>query len=311
MVDTYSAAGDKKLPDFGDYSASGGYSTKGTLSGSGSGSIKTGPDGSIVQDMMSIENFVEIIRNIGHRLLDEPTDVSIEYEGGNNPKVSINWKDPNDLTDYKPIPCEWAGTVVVRKVDEPPLHIWDGTIVATSTTRDQYSETALEDTGIEINRLYYYGIFPYYVGLDDAEHPINHYRFTKSIAVDTSEIIEMPVIDSIVPGAPEDWDGSEIDILWSGNTNKLTVQVSSGHLLFKFYTGSTVIYSVTSPVGTSASSSQTAKVHIAFLKDDENEIAKPSFVYHTGSGTYSYNQESPTDEEMADIYIWLSPGLTS
>jgi hypothetical protein len=29
-----------------------------------------------------------------------------------------------------------------------------------------------------------------------------------------------------------------------------------------------------------------------------------------GLNDYSYNQETPTDAEMADIYTWLSAGLS-
>lgn len=141
-------------------------------------------------------NFVEIIRNIGYRLLDEPRNVEAEYDGGEN-QVLLKWSDPVDITTYEPVPAEWAGTLVVRSEQGKPLNPWNGTIIIDSTTRDEYSETAFVDDTVEINKLYYYGIFPYYVGLDDEDHPINYYRPTKIVTVDTSEFVTAPVLDPI------------------------------------------------------------------------------------------------------------------
>lgn len=105
------------------------------------------------------------------------------------------------------------------------------------------------------------------------------------------------------------WDGTEIPILWSGQNNKLTVQIYNSSIVFKLYTGNTVIYSFTSQTGTAVS--DISKINIGFLVDSENEIAKPSFIYNMGSSSYKYNSESPTDAEMALIYAWLSAGLPS
>lgn len=295
MVETYSANGDKKLPEFGDYSSSGGYGTK---SGGSGLSSQYGSDNSIISEPLTLEDLIEYNRNFMIRVPDEPTGVDLSFDVY-TPKVSIKWSDPGNIETEQPVESIWAGTVVVRKADEPPKNIWDGDIIVNSTTRDQYKTNAYDDTTVEVNRFYYYGIFPY----DEN----GNYRPTKIVEVDTSEYLDPPEIIEIVKGGIPEWDGSELDILWSGNNNKLTAQISSGTILFKMYILNTVIYSFTSPVGSSAA--DVKKVHVAFLKDDTNEVAKPSFVYHTGTGTYSYNQESPTDTEMADIYTWLSAGI--
>ena len=112
-----------------------------------------------------------------------------------------------------------------------------------------------------------------------------------------------PVISDIELG--EDWDGSEIAILYSGDNNSLTVQVSNSQIIFTLYTGNTSIYSWTSSHGTGISDLD--KIHVSFLKDDTNQVAKPSFVYETAEGVYSYNQETPTSSEQSDIYSWLNP----
>lgn len=122
-------------------------------------------------------DFVETIRNIGFRLLDEPTDVSVEYDEVAE-EVQIKWTDPADIATNEPAPATWAGTVIVRKEGSAPRHRWDGTLITDSTTRDQYSSTALEDNTVDAGKTYYYGIFPYDTKGD--------YRFTKVVVVTTT-----------------------------------------------------------------------------------------------------------------------------
>lgn len=101
------------------------------------------------------------------------------------------------------------------------------------------------------------------------------------------------------------WLGEEVILLYSGNSNTMTAQISDGHILFKLYSGETVIYSFNAYAGSTVSDAN--KIYVQFLKDDTNEIAKPSLVYFDGTN-YSINQETPTDEQMADIYTWLQGG---
>ena len=117
-----------------------------------------------------------------------------------------------------------------------------------------------------------------------------------------------PVITDAFMGTGATWDGSEVEIAWSGDYNSLTVQISNAHIVFKMYINSTLIYTFTSPVGTSTTDID--KISVGFLIDDENEVAKPSFIYDNGNDTYQYNQEAPTDAEMGLIYEWLSGGYT-
>ena len=297
MIDTYISRGNRKQPKYQiNDNWHVGDSNTGT-SGEGSGGVSD-----LTDDWKT--KFVKAIRNVGLRLLQEPSHVSVVYDS-EEMKVSISWQDPDDMTTYRPIPVEWAGTVVVRKEGSEPWHIWDGDVIVTSTTRDEYAETPFVDDTIELNKQYYYGIFPYHIAIDDEEHPIKHYRFTKVVAVNTSEYLQAPIIESITAGTIATWNGAELAILWSGNENKLTVQILDEHIVFKMYAGESVIYTITSPVGDSVSDIR--KVHIAFLEDENNHVAKPSFVYHRSNG-YNYNQESPSDTEMALIYTWLQGG---
>lgn len=101
------------------------------------------------------------------------------------------------------------------------------------------------------------------------------------------------------------WDGSEIDIMWSGDDNRMTVQIYNSHIVFKMYIENSVIYTFNAAVGTTVN--DVNKINVSFLKDTDLQLAKPSFIYNNGNSTYSYNQEDPTESEMELIYQWLYP----
>lgn len=124
-----------------------------------------------------------------------PIQIRPAVNNGNS--VQLKWSDPPNLTDYTPYPCTWEGTVIVRKEDSAPIHRWDGVKIVNCKTRDKYKNTPYEDTTIELNKTYYYGFFPYYTRIDDDDHPIRYYRFTKSLKVSTGSDITNPTIDSI------------------------------------------------------------------------------------------------------------------
>lgn len=185
--DVYSAKGDRKQPKYKNSDNwHVGDSTQAT-SGDGSDGV-----GTIDNEWKT--NYIKAQRNNGIRFLQEPSNVSVEYDE-QVPKVSIKWTDPSDITNYKPIPQEWAGTVVVRKEGSEPWYPWDGEILVDSTTRDEYSSTAFEDTDIDYNKTYYYGIFPYsIIDESDPEHIQKRYRFTKVVSVNTTLPILAPAL---------------------------------------------------------------------------------------------------------------------
>jgi len=303
FVDVYEAKGDRKQPRYKVKKNSGWHK------GDSSNNSVDGVDGvgTVTDDYAT--RFIKYCRNIGIRLLQEPSNVSVTYvKSVGSHQVEIMWTDPSDIANYRPVPCTWAGTIVVRSEKGVPVHPWDDCeILVRSTTRDEYSVTPYIDDTIEPNKKYYYGIFPYHIALDDEDHPIRYYRFTKVMSVNTQSIMIAPEILSLSLGKLATWDGTETPILWSGESNKLTVKIDSGHIVFTLYTGTTSIYSFNSAVGTGVN--DLSKISVGFLVDNEQQIAKPSFVYNNGTSSYAYNQEEPTDEEMALIYTWLSAGL--
>ena len=51
--------------------------------------------------------------------------------------------------------------------------------------------------------------------------------------------------------------------------------------------------------------STSGNVYLSILVDDENEVAKVSFIHDNGNNTFSYNQETFSDTEMHNLWIWL------
>ena len=311
MTDTYSAEGDRNLPNFGDYSKSGGYSAKRSGSSSSSGTSKEqkeGTDGDFTLEGMTANDLRLYLKNVGIQTLEEPTNVTAEVGVANNSlQVALKWTDPEDITTNSPYKVSWEGTVVIRKEGSAPKHRWDGVVkVKQSTTRDEFKDDAFIDTDVEPNKVYYYGFYPYFTQLDDDDLKIRHYTWTKIVKVTTDNPIPKPEITDLTLGVPTDWDGSEAIFMWSGNNNKMTVTAKNNTITFKMYNGETVIYTFTAASGTTIA--DVGNINIGFLQDEELQLAKPSFTYKSGD-TYSYNQEDPTEEEMALIYTWLQ-GIT-
>ena len=206
LRDTYKANGDEYLSDSLNSSYMQSKSAESQLS----------------QLSKSVENsnidFVETIRNIGFRLLDEPSDVSVTLND-NNGTVELSWTDPDDISTNEPVSAAWAGTVVVRKENSAPRHRWDGTEIVDSTTRDEYSSSELVDNTIQSNKDYYYGIFPYDTN--------GYVRYTKVEHVSVGDVYHEPDtwvakswsgLSSFYGGSV--WQDTDGDIYYSSSSNQ-------------------------------------------------------------------------------------------
>lgn len=130
--------------------------------------------------------------------LSEYPKLDIPVAKTTKPYIELKWSDPPDITDWKPTPATWEGTVIIRKEDSAPLHRWDGEKIVGIKTRDKYKTKPYKDEDIKMNKTYYYGFFPYYTADDsDPEHPIRFYTFTKVIKVETGDKSVSSTIDSI------------------------------------------------------------------------------------------------------------------
>lgn len=99
--------------------------------------------------------------------LDAPTSFSAT---AGNAQVELTWTDPLDKyatpegevsETGDQLVSEWDHTVVVRKTGSQPTGPNDGTVVVSSSVRNQYQTTAYVDSGLTNDTLYYYGVFSY------------------------------------------------------------------------------------------------------------------------------------------------------
>lgn len=248
-------------------------------------------------------DFPEIIRNIGFRLLAEPSSVSVVYDS-NSDSVKIMWSDPADIASNEPVPCTWAGTIVVRKEGSPPKNRWDGEVLVDSTTRDEYASEAFVDNTFDHNKRYYYGIFPYH----NAGGGIKHYRYTKTVAVkigksDLDYVCESSVSTKNAGGGDSIYQNEHT---YSGKVYSTSSYTTWGGLYTKEATAfaysmsnvSHTFYGSTSRNGTSSSSSDTGYEWMSTTENTAtiNPITSTTRTEAAWGKTYSYTNYTAVGE---------------
>lgn len=103
--------------------------------------------------------------------LQIPLDACTNFSGkAGNAQVTLTWTDPKDkyatpegdISDTgDQLVSEWDHTVLVRKTGSQPAGPNDGTVVVSSSVRNQYQSTGYTDTGLTNDTTYYYGVFAY------------------------------------------------------------------------------------------------------------------------------------------------------
>ena len=117
-------------------------------------------DSSVVEQcrvMDFVDDVNDRINGMGWKL-SAPTNVAIVNF---DEAAKITWTDPDDVVINGGIAATWAGTKVIRKEGSAPTSPTDGIEVVNETTRNQYQNTPVIDTGLTNGVTYYYGIFPY------------------------------------------------------------------------------------------------------------------------------------------------------
>ena len=117
-------------------------------------------DSSVVEQcriMDFVDDVNDRINGMGWKL-SAPTNVAIVNF---DKAAKITWTDPDDVVINGGIAATWAGTKVIRKEGSAPTSPTDGIEVVNETTRNQYQNTPVIDTGLTNGVTYYYGIFPY------------------------------------------------------------------------------------------------------------------------------------------------------
>ena len=103
--------------------------------------------------------------------LQIPLDACTNFSGkAGNAQVTLTWTDPKDkyatpegetAQDPDQLVSVWDHTVLVRKTGAQPAGPNDGTVVVSSSVRDQYASAGYVDTGLQNDTTYYYGVFAY------------------------------------------------------------------------------------------------------------------------------------------------------
>lgn len=95
------------------------------------------------------------------KLVNVGTVSNINISQNGNGKLAIKWTDPAATVTSDGITlATWESTKVVYKTDSYPTSPTDGTLVVNSTTRNAYSSTALNVSGLTNGTTYYFSFFP-------------------------------------------------------------------------------------------------------------------------------------------------------
>lgn len=105
--------------------------------------------------------------------LQIPLEACTNFSGkAGNAQVTLTWTDPKDkyatpegetAQDPDQLVSVWEYTQIIRKTGSQPAGPNDGTVVVSSSVRDQYASTGYVDTGLQNDTTYYYGVFAYNV----------------------------------------------------------------------------------------------------------------------------------------------------
>lgn len=76
-------------------------------------------------------------------------------------EVNIKWEDADNQIINGAIVSTWGGTKLIRKQGTPPVNEYDGQLLVDNKIKDNYKLTGYTDSGIELDTIYYYALFPY------------------------------------------------------------------------------------------------------------------------------------------------------
>lgn len=126
-----------------------------------------------------------------------------------NAQVELTWTDPKDKyatpegevsETGDQLVSEWDHTVLVRKTGSQPAGPDDGTVVVSSSVRNQYQTAPYTDTGLTNDTLYYYGVFAY--NKDGVASPGAFTNATPKAGTPLSELTEGTIIKINENGSP-------------------------------------------------------------------------------------------------------------
>lgn len=149
-----------------------------------------------------------------------------------NAKVELTWTDPKDkyatpegdISDTgDQLVSEWDHTVLVRKTGSQPAGPNDGTVVVSSSVRNQYQSTAYVDSGLTNDTTYYYGVFAY--NKDGVASSGAFVNATPKAGTPLSQLAEGTLITIKENGAPVEFYVADHDYQSDLNGNGRTLMV--------------------------------------------------------------------------------------
>lgn len=142
--------------------------------------------------------------------LQIPLDACTNFSGkAGNAQVTLTWTDPKDkyatpegetAQDPDQLVSVWDHTVLVRKTGSQPAGPNDGTVVVSSSVRDQYASAGYVDTGLQNDTTYYYGVFAYNV--DGVTSPGAFASATPTAGTPLGTLAEGTLIKILENGSP-------------------------------------------------------------------------------------------------------------
>ena len=161
--------------------------------------------------------------------LDACTNFSAE---AGNAQVILTWTDPLDkyatpegetAQDPDQLVSVWDHTVLVRKTGSQPAGPNDGTVVVSSSVRNQYQSTGYTDTGLTNDVTYYYGVFAY--NKDGVASEGAFVSATPQAGTPIGELTEGTLITITENGAPVEFYVADHDYQSNLNGNGRTLMV--------------------------------------------------------------------------------------
>lgn len=146
----------------------------------------------------------------GGTTLQIPLDAPAGFTAkAGNAQVTLTWTDPKDkyatpegetAQDPDQLVSVWDHTVLVRKTGSQPAGPNDGTVVVSSSVRDQYASSGFVDDGLTNDTLYYYAAFAY--NTDGVASEGAFASATPMAGTPLSELAEGTLIKILENGAP-------------------------------------------------------------------------------------------------------------
>ncbi len=139
--------------------------------------------------------------------LEEAKNLSIK---NGNKKVTISWKDPDDVVINDIIFAEWKSTRLIMKEGDYPRDENDGIILIDNIVKNKYAETGYTVNNLENGKTYYFALFP--CTKDDvySYYDLNKFTGQPNVFIDSCTNLNAVATDSQIIVSWTDPDATKI-----------------------------------------------------------------------------------------------------